>query len=347
MVMFFKNKELFFVNEYLRSVLSIDNLDSDHVIAILSQMLQLEDTSHQAVLEFLSENTSLIYENNVYQIEHEHIDELDIFVVVRITAATVSLLDQTHAIRMMREKTFLETPERSIEIKELLIKVLGAWNDGQTHESLVLYKGIPIKGQCEIVTLEQETIKVLVEKKQLIAANPGTQWLIGSKKNLLLSGRVEGHDLNRQQVTIGSLCLVERGFNRRTLIRYEADENDRLYITVDGKKKGIAIRDVSEKGIAVHTADEALLANISGPKILPARMQLAGKDIQVTVKWLYSIPVEGGMFKAAFTMEYDAHNGMILKDWMTHKQLQLIKEIQNFVRMVPSLDTNHEHGWVI
>lgn len=348
MVMFFKNGELFFVNDFLRGALSLDNLQSDQIVQILGHMIELEEPSHQALIQYLHDNNSCVYENHIYQIEHNHYDETDVFVLMRISDFTVDLVDKTHSIRILREKKKAAELRPSINEQEVLNKALGKWDVGNTYESIVLYKGIPIKGQCEIMGMEQGILKIHVEKKQLIAAYPENEWIIGSKKDMLLLGKVVRYDLNDYGVYLEKLQLISKGFDRRTVIRYATEEKEEMYILLDGKEKVLKIRDLSEKGIALITEDEMLSASLSILKTYKASLLLEGKRVEVAAAWQYTVPLDEKRMKLAFTIEYDQQNGHLLQEWMTAKQLCLIKEIRSFVQMIPPpKEPEPAHEWSI
>lgn len=348
MVMFFKEGELFFVNDFLRSELSLDNLQSDQIVKIIGHMLELEEPTHQGLNQYLQDNSSSVYENHIYQIEHNRFDETDVYVLMRISDQTVDLVDKTHSIRSLREKKRAAERRPSIDEHEVLAQALGQWENTPSYESLVLYKGIPIKGQCEILGIEQGVLKIRVDKRQLIAASPENQWLVGSKKDILLLGQVVRSDLDHYCVYLEKLQLTSKGFNRRTLIRYEADENDQMQMVVDGKKRVLHIHDLSEKGIAVVTEDDILSASLSVSKTHTVSLLLEGKIIEAKASWLYTLPLDTKKIKLAFTIEYDQHCGHLLKEWMTAKQLHLIKEIRNFVQMVPPpKEPEPSHDWSI
>jgi hypothetical protein len=51
--------------------------------------------------------------------------------------------------------------------------------------------------------------------------------------------------------------------------------------------------------------------------------------------------------KVAFSIGYDLHYGSLLREWLNEKQLQLIKEVHNFVQMLPPPTTESATEWVI
>ena len=53
------------------------------------------------------------------------------------------------------------------------------------------------------------------------------------------------------------------------------------------------------------------------------------------------------MMKVAFTIGYDFQNGELLREWMNAGQLRLIKEIRNFIQMIPPPEREIPHDWVI
>lgn len=349
MVMFFKKGELFFVNDFLRSALSLENLQSDQIVQIIGNMIELEEPTHQALIQYLHDNNSCVYDNHIYQIEHNHFEETDVFVLVRISDHTIDLVDKTHSIRILREKKKAVDLRPSINEQEVLTKALGKWEGGNSYESIVLYKGIPIKGQCEILGLEKGILKVHVEKKQLIAAYPENEWIVGSKKDMLLLGKVVRYDLNQYCVYLEKLQLISKGFDRRSVIRYATEENEQMQIVLEGKKKVLRVRDLSEKGVSAITEDEVLSASLSLSKVYGVLLMLEGKTIDVKATLLYAVPLEEKSMKLAFTIEYDQQNGHLLHEWMTAKQLHLIKEIRSFVQMIPppKETASADHDWSI
>jgi len=57
----------------------------------------------------------------------------------------------------------------------------------------------------------------------------------------------------------------------------------------------------------------------------------------VKALWLYIVALDdASRMKAAFKIEYDKHNGILLREWLNTQQLRLIKEVRNFVQMISS-----------
>jgi len=347
-VMFFKNGELFFVNDHLRGVLLVDNLSSDDIIQIIGGMIQLESPSHASLIKFLLQNDFFYYGDRIVQIEREKIGDIDIVVLVRLSDKAIDAVDSTQSIRLMRSEKTSVSLDISDDQQKILNKALGTW-EHETFPSIVLYKGIPIKGNVEILAVEQGEMKLKVEKKQLIGAQMGTQWIAGSKRDTMLSATVSRYDLKQRCVWLKNLTIISEGFHQRKVIRYYADENDRFIISFGGKKISLPLRRVSEKGVSVHTDDAASLVTLSSiaGRTLDVQLVLEGKTISVNAVWLYTIALDSSLMKAAFTIGYDLHNGAILREWLNMKQLKIIKEVRNFVEMLPSPEREMPQDWVI
>ncbi|WP_310440193.1 hypothetical protein [Sulfuricurvum sp.] len=350
-VMFFKNETLFFVNEHLRTLLLLANLSSDEIIEIIGSMVGLENPSHSTLNDFLTYNDLFLYGDRVIQIERNIADDITIFVLIRLSEKAIEAVDSTRELRLLRREKNINTNSTDHNEAEILEKALGSWEKGH-FPSIVLYKGIPIKSDCMIMDAKGGEISIKVEKKQLAAAQVGTQWLVGTKRNAMLYGEVCRYDLNRSTVSLENLTILSQGFHLRNVIRYIADEdNDRLILTIQGKKSLLALRNVSEKGISVKTDDTSILvalSTISG-RTINAILLLNGNKIAINAVWLYTVPLDesSGMMKIAFTIGYDLHNGALLREWMNAGQLQLIKEVRNFIQMIPTPEKETPHNWVI
>lgn len=166
---------------------------------------------------------------------------------------------------------------------------------------------------------------------------------------MMLSGRISQYNLNERSVWLENLQIVSEGFYRRSVIRYEADESDRIDISIGGKKFSLRLRRVSEKAISIQTDDTATLvalATIAG-RTLDAKLLLSGKIIAVKAVWLYTIGIKESLMKVVFTIGYDLYNGTHIRDWLSAEQLRIIKEIQNFVEMLPPPEREIAQDWVI
>ena len=257
-VMFFKDEKLFFVNEHLRSMLLLATLTSDEVINIIGSMVGLETPSHSALHDFLSHNDAFLHGDRVIQIERKISDGIQIFVLMRLSEKAIETVDATRELRLMQRETHAVSSSDTNNQSELLDKTLGKWNHGH-FPSVVLYKSIPIKSDCTILEAKEGEIAIQVEKKQLAAAHIGTQWLIGTKRNAMLCGEVSRCDLSKNTVWLEKLTTLSQAFHLRSVIRYAADEeNDRLLLTIGGKKASLILRDVSEKGIYVQTDESSV-----------------------------------------------------------------------------------------
>lgn len=347
-VMFFKEEKLFFVNDHLRTTLLLANLPSDEIITIIGSMVGLEDPSHLNLNDFLSHNDFFLYRDRIIQIERQSAENVTVYVFTRLSDKVIETVDSTRSLRLLRQpKVFTGTV--TLDEHEILSRALGKWEEGH-FPSVVLYKGIPIKGDCSIFEADNGSIGLNVEKKQLIAAQIGAQWLIGSKKNSMLFGEVYRYDLNSNRVWLGNLTITSEGFHLRNVIRYETEEGDRMIISIAGKKRSLSLLDVSEKGLSIQTDDTAVLVALSAKvgKRLEATLLLEGETIEIDAEWLSTAALgDSSMMKAAFAINYDVHNGNMLRNWLNAQQLRLIKEVRNFVQMIPSQKKESPPEWVI
>jgi hypothetical protein len=348
-VMFFKDKHLFFVNDHLRSILLLQNLGSDEVIQIIGDMVGIENTSHESLCDFFSFSELFLYHDRLLQIDRQHFDNIDIFVIVRISDESVKMVDETRSLRQMRQSAPLSASNLQQDEHVLLAKALGDW-EKVNLPSVVLYKGIPIKADCIIVHAFEGEIAIKVEKKQLSAAHIGAQWLIGNRRDKMVSGEIAKYDLSQSVVWLYNLQIVNSGFYLRQVIRYGASSEDQMIISISGKKYVSPLHDISEKGSSIQTDNGALLIALSSVKgkTLDAELVLSGTKISIRVVWLYTIALESGIqMKAAFSIGYDLHNGSLLREWLNEKQLQLIKEVRSFVQMIPTPNTEPAVEWTI
>lgn len=348
-VMFFKEEKLFFINDHLRSILLLANLPSDDVIHIIGSMVGLEESSHALLNRFLSHNDFFLYHDRVIQIERQSAEGVDIFVLIRLSDKAIEAIDATHALRQLcHEKAAVSSSAPKSDEHEILHKTLGEW-ETRNFPSIVLYKGIPIKGECRVSEAKEGHIRLTVEKKQLAAAQIGAQWLVGSKRGTMLSGTVFRYDLGRHSVWLENLEIINEGFHARSVIRYGAEENDRMIVSINSKKISFLLRDVSEKGFSVQTDDAASLVVLSAVKgkTLDVELILGGKSVIAKAVWKYTIALDASMLKAAFTIGYDLHNGALLREWFNGEQLRLIKEVRNFVQMIPIPESEPSEDWII
>lgn len=338
-VMFFKEEKLFFVNDYLRNALLLANLPSDEVIHIIGDVAGLETSSHSLLNDFLSNNDILLYHDQAIQIERYKSDEIDVFVLAWLSDKAIDVIDSSRSLRELRRdsNSILTISLIGQEELKLLRNTLGQWEGGR-FPSIVLYKGIPIKGDCKILGIDEGRLKLKVEQKQLISAHVGIEWLIGYKQDKMLSGHVQQYDIAKSSIWLVDIKPLQKGYYLRSLIRYEVNDKDVLNLSLAGKHFSLSLHDVSEKGISIYTDNATALLALSSitEKSLDAELILEGKPIAIKAVWLYTVAIDASSsMKAAFIIEYDLHNGALLREWLNAQQLRLIKEVRNFVQMIP------------
>lgn len=347
-VMFFKKQKLFFVNDHLRNVLLLQNLGSDEVIRIIAEMVGLENPTHESLCDFFLHNPHFLYRDKHFQIDRQSYETIDIFVIVRLSHESIKMVDQTRSIRQLRDVQSVSNKKISEDIQDVLGKALGDWKKNH-FPSIVLYKGIPIKAECMIVDASESEIAIRVEKKQLSAAQIDVQWLIGNRRDRMVSGTVVRYDLSRSIVWLSHLEILKEGFHLRQMIRYATSSQDQLRVMINGKKYLSPLHDISEKGASIETDDGAFLLALGSIKGKSAEGKLILGDIKITIKlvWLYTVAFDAGIqMKVAFRIGYDLQNGNKLHEWLNHKQLQSIKEIRNFVQTIPE-PRHEEPDWII
>lgn len=350
-VIFFKQKQLFFINEHLRHILLLGNLPGDDVVQIIGSMLNLENPSHLALHTYLSENDFFWYRDRIIQIEYTEYEDMSIIVITRLNDKAIEAVDSLRSLRQMREKNNLLSADiTDQDIHKLLTQNLGDYTKAYIP-SVVLYKGIPIKGNIRVSAIENNQMKVQVEKKQLITAQNGVEWLFGMKRDAMMSSTVIGYDLSTNEVTLKNIHLISHGFHQRALIRYHADNHDSMSMEIKGKVYRFTVRNLSEKGIAVETDNsEALIAlSTLGAKTVYMDITVSSKPIKAMATWLYTIPLEeeGRGMKVVFMIQYDAHNMSVLQEWLNAQQLHLIKEVRSFIQMLPASTVQTPPEWVI
>lgn len=346
-VMFFKNQTLFFINDHLRNVLLLQNVNTDEVIRIIGEMVGIENATPELLCDFLLTAPFFIYRDKILQIERQHVDGVDIFVIVRVSEQSIKAIDETRPVRQMQENRERTSVSKLHEDEQqILAKGLGKWENSR-FSSLVLYKGIPIKGECAIVYAHEGEIGINVEKKQLAAAQIGVIWLIGNKREKMVSGEIIKYDIATSTVWLNNLKIISEGFHRRHVIRYHASPEDRATLLLNGKRYVANVHDVSEQGVSILTDNPFILSSLNG-KTLNLELVLSDTKISVRGVWLYNHPMENGtLMKAAFTIGYDLHNGYLLREWLNTNQLKLIKEVRSFVQMIPPPKRESTMDWVI
>lgn len=336
-VVFFKDQKLFFINDHLRNVLLLQNLGSDEVIRIIAEMVGLENPSHESLCDFFLHNNFILYRDKHFQIDRQSYDNFDIFIIVRVSDESIKIIDQTRPLRQLRDAQMQLSGKMSENVQQILTKALGNWAKN-SFPSIVLYKGIPIKADCMIVDASGGEIAIRVEKKQLAAAETGIQWLIGNRRDRMVRGIVFKYDLSRSMVWLEHLEILKEGFHLRQVIRYSASFQDKLIISINGKKYTSQLHDISEKGVSIETDEGAFLLALGSVKGKSTEGKLILGDIKITIKlvWLYTVALDAGIqMKVTFRIGYDLQNGNKLREWLNEKQLQLIKEIRDFVQTIP------------
>jgi hypothetical protein len=347
-VMLFKKQKLFFLNDHLRNVLLLQNLGSDEVIRIIGEMVGLENPSHELLCDFFLHNAHFLYRDKHFQIDRQTHESIDIFVIVRLSDESISVVDQTRSIRQLRDVQTVSNKNISENVQKVLDKALGDWKKNH-FPSIVLYKGIPIKADCSIADASDTGIVIRVEKKQLSATQIDTQWLIGNRRDQVVSGTVVKYDLSRSMVWLEDLEILKEGFHLRQMIRYSTSPEDQMKLTINGKKYLSPLHDLSEKGVSIETDNGAFLLalkSIKG-KSIDGQLILPNEKIAIKLVWLYTVALDTGtQMKVAFRIGYDLQSGNKLREWLNEKQLELIKEIRNFVQTIP--EPRHEDpDWMI
>lgn len=342
-VMLFRNRNLFFVNDHLRNVLLLASLPTDHIIDIIGSMLGLEKPSHHDLHDFLLHNNHFLYKNNIIQIEHKSVDNINIFVLIKLSTPTIQAIDATQPLRLLlNEKIEIISPLKKAEWK-LLTEALGPNFEKRKFPSIVLYKEIPIKADCFIIGSQKGMIELSVAKRQLIATKIGKQWLLGIRQDKMVSGKIASYDLQHGRIWLKNLKLVSEGFHLRDDIRYTIKKNGYFTVSLKNEKKTLLLHDLSEKGASAQTDDPAILLTLSSMigKILNAEIIVESLNLKIEAIPLYIMPVNNaGNMKIAFKISYDSHNETLLHAWTNTEQLNLIRKIRNYVQMISGQKTD-------
>lgn len=342
-IMAFKEGKLFFVNDHLRNVLLLASLPTDHIIEIIGSMLGLQKRSHHTLHDFLLHNDHFSYKNSIIQIEHQSINNINIFVLIKLSEHIIQAIDATQSLRLlMKEKTEITSPLKKAEWK-LLTEALGPNFEKRKYPSIVLYKEIPIKADCRIIDTKEGMIELSVAKRQLIATKVGKQWLLGIRQDRMVSGKIASYDLTLGRIWLKNLKLVSDGFHLRNDIRYTIKKNGYFTISIKNEKKTLLLHDLSEKGASVQTDDPTILLSFSSMigKFLNAEITLESLNLKIQAIPLYVMPLNSsGNMKVAFKISYDSYNETLLHAWTNAEQLNLIRKIHNYVQMISGEKTD-------
>lgn len=342
-VMLFKNRNLFFVNDHLRTVLLLASLPTDHIIEIIGSMLGLENISHHSLHDFLLHRDYFLYKNSIIQIEHRLVNDINIFLLVKLSEPTIQAIDETRPLRMLEaKKNDTDTPLKKAEWK-LLTEALGPKFENRKFPSTVLYEEIPIKADCIIVGMNEDMIELNIAKRQMIATKIDKEWLFGVNEAKMVSGNVGKYDLQRGKIWLKDLKLVSSGFYQRNDIRYTLYQNGYFSMSIDNDKMSLPMLDLSEKGLSIKTDDPKILLTLSSKigKFIHAEIMAENLHIIVQAVPLYVMPLDSsGIMKVAFKIAYDSHNETLLHAWTNSAQLNLIKKIRNFVQMISAQKTD-------
>lgn len=342
-VMLFKDEKLFFVNDHLRNVLLLASLPNDHIIDIIGNMLGLEEPSHRSLLDFLLHNNFFLYKNSIIQIEHKSVNNIDLFLLIKVSEQTVETIDATKPLRSLRHENTAVTPLLINEEWRLLTKALGAQFEKREFTSIVLYKEIPIKADCRIVSSKEGMIELSIAKRQLIATEIGQEWLLGDKEDQMISGKVESYDLQRGKIWLSNLTLVSQGFHLRNDIRYTIEENGYFIASLKKEKKSLQLHDLSEKGLSIRTDDPTVLLALSSLIGKTINGEVSSDTLHLKIKAipLYIEAMDiSGMMKVSFKIAYDSHNETLLHNWTINAQIDLIKKVRNFVQMISAQNSD-------
>jgi len=342
-VMLFKNRTLFFVNDHLRNVLLLASLPTDHIIEIIGSMLGLENPSHHSLHDFLYHHDYFLYKNSIIQIEHRSFNEINIFVLIKLSEPTLQAIDATLPLRLLdKEKTKITSPLKKSEWK-LLAEALGTKFESKKFPSIVLYKEIPIKADCRIIDTKEGMIELSIAKRQLIATKIGKSWLFGIREDKMVSGKVASYDLQLGRIWLKNLKLVSSGFHQRNDIRYTIENSGYFRTIISSEKKTLILHDVSEKGLSIQTDDAKILLAFSSMIGKPLNAEVTAEDLNIKIQAipLYLMPLNAsGKMKVAFKITYDSHNEALLHEWTNVEQLNLIRTIRNYVQMISGQKTD-------
>lgn len=342
-VMLFKSGNLFFVNDHLRNVLLLASLPSDPIIEILSSMFGLEESSHSILHNFLLHNDSFIYHNSIIQIERRSANNINVFVLIKISEQTIETIDATQSLGLLRMEKIEPTYPLINEEWKLLAKALGPKFEKRKFPSVVLYKEIPIKADCRIIDIRDGMIELNIAKRQLIATAIGTEWLLGVRDDSMVLGKVERYDLQLGKIWLNNLKLVSEGFHLRNDIRYTIEKNGYFSITIKNDRILLPLHDLSEKGASVKINDPMILSELSSMIGKTFNAEVTIDDLKLTLKaiplYIETIDISG-MMKVAFSIICDSHNETLLHTWTNNEQLNLIKHVRNYVQMISGQKTD-------
>lgn len=333
-VLIFKNKELFFINDSLRETLTLGAVDNKSSMEIICSTLGIESSQKQ-LYTYLSDKDFFTHKKKVIQINSKNLDDYDIFVFTLICDSIIKKNEESEEI----DFSHISLPDINIDpekIKEHL-KLLNFFDKKRNKKinTHTLYKGMPLIANNKILQAYNNTLALKIEDKQMIVAIVGEQWILKISSKLIVKGEILKVDKIKRYIFLKNLHQVQKNYHLRKTIRYLPQESGSVTLNFYSKKITLKLIDISENTFKISTNKQSILNKIQNyNKEISSLIILDEKQIKVKSTYLFKTEPKDGESDIIMKFHADSKNLKILKEWANKRQLEIIREVHKFSKML-------------
>ncbi|MDY0196170.1 MAG: hypothetical protein RBR33_08940 [Sulfurovaceae bacterium] len=331
-VVIFKNEDLYFINNHLRNILTLENLDVENSLDVIASMLQLPSSSAQLLAFFLNKSF-FTYKEKYIQISHKSYEEYKIIVLIKLDSSVleeifINFKEETKITMQEIEDSISEPKEQKQDSK---ILEYFEKNHNVKTTGIVLYKGVPLISENIVLRTYGNLLVVKIENKQMISSKIGTNWIIKTEQGIVFQAVITSVNNAKKFIFLSNPKIIEDGFYNRKLIRYELNQFLTLEIYLNKKKIILDIVDISENSLKVLTDNANILKALTEIKdSIEATIMIKEKIINLTCRFLKEGKRYNQKAEIIFLFTLEESSKIVLNKWLNEQQIKAINEIRTF-----------------
>ncbi|EQB39468.1 hypothetical protein M947_05600 [Sulfurimonas hongkongensis] len=331
-IMIFKNDDLYFINNHLREILTLQNLDVENSLDVIASLLHLPPSSEE-LLAFFSNKSFFSYKEKYIQISHKKYEEYEILVFVKLDTSVLEDIfinfKEASKITMKEiEDSISELNEENQDSKILEyfdkkrnVKVIG----------IVLYKGVPLISENIVLRTYRNLLVVKIEDKQIISSTIGTTWIIKTKDGVVFQAAIKKVNNDKKLIFLSNPKIIKDGYHKRQRIRYELNHEQTIEIYLHKIKTTLDIVDISENSLKVLIDNASVLKDLIEKKdTIEATMKIKDKTINLTCTFLKEGKIYDQKVEIIFLFTLNDSSKVVLNKWLNEQQIKVINKIRMF-----------------
>jgi len=329
-VMIFKNEDLYFINNHLREILTLDKLDVKDSLNIVASMLQVSPSSAQ-LLDFFSNKSFFTYKKKYIQVCYKVYEEYKIVVLTKLNRTVLEeiFIDFKETVEITIPDIEEVTPEQDSSNSEILeyfekhynVKAMG----------IVLYKGVPLISENIILRTYGNSLVVKIEDKQMISSTIGTKWIIQTSKGIVFQAVIKAVNNDKKFIFLSNLKVIEDGYYKRGRIRYELNGSLPFEVYINKTKTKLDIVDISENSLKIVTDNtDAIKTLVDKKGTFEATIEIKNKIVNLRCRFLKKGKKYNKKTEIIFLFTLDENSKVVLNKWLNKQQIRAINEIRMF-----------------